>query len=357
MLGLVDDYAQLDGRQEAGVLGVLMLNAPDPDGTGIEDASLESLLRHGTLAEEIEDVGGRPCYVVEAVFEGLHYATIWLDAERDLLPVKKVVYGRDGSEASVVVVNEAVTFEETWSGETLWVPTQWEAQIRIGGELLRRSFTVDAESIVVNPEVEENEFRIDFPPGTTVMDRVAGLTYTISESGEAVEVVGEDLARVQADLEAQLSLPAEKRGTNARERPQRMSRTAPPVPDQDRISAPLPDGQSASEDGAGSGSRPALTTRAAAGVDESPQVAETRPATSSGQNAEVSRSYDTHTPPAGQAIATPATDGPVVPAPQPAANLMLWLVPPLILVALALLIVYARFQWRKASGRTHSEPR
>ncbi|MBU0640316.1 MAG: hypothetical protein KKB50_15735 [Planctomycetes bacterium] len=186
LIGIVDDSPALNGRLESGILATLMLNPPEPDGLGLSDGSLESLLQHGVLRDEREDVDGHLCHVVDAILDGVTYATVWLDAERDLLPLVRVVYGKDGEVVSKTIVKKAVGFEETSIGERAWIPAIWETQAQIRGQVVRSIYEADVESITVNPIVEDCDFRFDFPPGTRVTDRVAGITYTICETGEAI---------------------------------------------------------------------------------------------------------------------------------------------------------------------------
>ncbi len=184
-IGVISEGTNLNGLVESGVWGMMMLAAPQPGGFGIDDGSLESLLARGTLRGELEWIDGVPCHVVDATRDGVRYATIWLDAERDLLPVRRVVYSADGNMASEVTVDDAVFVDD----ESTWLPASWQTRFRARGETFSTQTVVHAESIELNGPIEDSEFAIEFPPGTAVADQVSGITYRVSESGEPGEVL------------------------------------------------------------------------------------------------------------------------------------------------------------------------
>lgn len=202
-LGFVDDGPTIHGRREAGVSDFFLWNPPTPEGIGIDDGSLESLLAHGVLRDEMEIVGDRRCYVVDAEKDGISYATVWLDPERDLLPARLQTYGYDGSVRAEAEILDAAAFP-TGSGGIAWIPLRWRHAMRIGGHLYEVTSTADGASIEVNPQFEPGDFRIDFPPGTLIQDRVSNTFYKISDSGEWEEQAPRDpesTARMQAAFE------------------------------------------------------------------------------------------------------------------------------------------------------------
>ena len=103
MIGVVREGDDVDRLSESGLWGVMMLGEPQPDGMGLDDGSLESLLAHGAVRDQLELVADTPCHVVDAFYEDVRYATVWLDVERGLLPMKRVGYGRDGNVSSMVL--------------------------------------------------------------------------------------------------------------------------------------------------------------------------------------------------------------------------------------------------------------
>lgn len=184
-IGVISEGTNLNGLVESGVWAMMMLAAPQPGGFGIDDGSLESLLARGTLRGELEWIDGVPCHVVDATRDGVRYATIWLDAERDLLPMRRVVYAADGSVASEVTVDDAVFVNDG----AAWLPASWQTRFRARGETFSTQTVVHAESIELNAPIEDSEFAIEFPPGTAVADQVSGITYRVAETGEPGEVL------------------------------------------------------------------------------------------------------------------------------------------------------------------------
>jgi hypothetical protein len=187
MMGVLREGADADGLQMSALWGVMMLGEPQPGGLGIDDASLESLLSRGTVRDQLEFVGETPCHVVDAYYEGVRYATVWLDVERGLLPMKRVGYGRDGNVSSAVTVDSVVFLE---AGQ-VWLPGSWQTEFQAMGETLRTHTVIEPESVKINPPVSDDDFRPWFPPGTTVSDLISGQAYRITDSGEIGEILYE----------------------------------------------------------------------------------------------------------------------------------------------------------------------
>jgi hypothetical protein len=183
-LGIVQESALYDGLTESGLWGVMLLGQPQPDGVGIDDRSMVSFLAHGTVRDHLELVTDRPCHVVDAYVEGGRYATIWLDVERDLLPMKRVGYGRNGNANSELTVDTVAFLEK----ERIWLPESWHGEIHVRGETLRTYTHLHPESVEFNPPVHDEDFRQEFPPGTIVADQIAGLTYRVTDTGGIGEI-------------------------------------------------------------------------------------------------------------------------------------------------------------------------
>lgn len=207
LIGVVDHAAQVDALEESGVLTAALLCAPRPGGLGVDDSSLESFLAHGVLLPEMERVAGQPCFVVEAYLGEVHYATLWLDAEMGLLPRRKVVIGHDGMISSWIEV-EATETHEVGAGRQMWLPTRWSSEVSMGGRVYHSYHETHAGSVVVNPAADESLFSIEFPPGTLVTDKVAGLTYLVGDGGEEIEVVANQTPALGAPPPATLIAPA-----------------------------------------------------------------------------------------------------------------------------------------------------
>ncbi len=187
MIGVVQEGTDVDGLTESGLWTVMLLGDPQPDGLGIDDRSLESLLAHGAVRDQLEPVADRSCHVVDAFYEGTRYATIWLDVDRGLLPMKFVGYGGDGNASTTTTVDSVAYLED----EGVWLPQSWRTEIQARGETLRSQTIVEPESVQLDPPVVDADFWPYFPPGTTVTDLIAGQTYRIAESGEIGEILYE----------------------------------------------------------------------------------------------------------------------------------------------------------------------
>ncbi len=189
MIGFVMEGTDVDGLSESVLWGVMMLGEPQPGGMGLDDGSLESLLAHGTVRDQLELVADTPCHVVDAFYEGVRYATVWLDVERDLLPMKRVGYGWDGNVSSTVTVGSVVFLED----EQVWLPESWQTEFQARGETLRNYTVIEPESIELDPPVTDEDFQPRFPPGTIVTDLISGQAYRIADSGEIGEILYERL--------------------------------------------------------------------------------------------------------------------------------------------------------------------
>ncbi len=186
-IGLLKEGADLHPLAESGLWGIMMWSPPHPEGLGIDDGSLVSLLKRGRVRGELELVGDRPCHVVDAFEEGVRYATVWLDVERDLLPMRRVTYGHDGQPVVEVTVETVVYLED----QDLWLPESWRTTLRLQGRTLTKRTVVHPESVEINPPLDEHDFAPRFPPGTIVTDQIAGLTYRVGPEGEPAEVLYE----------------------------------------------------------------------------------------------------------------------------------------------------------------------
>jgi thiol-disulfide isomerase/thioredoxin len=107
--------------QGRGFFDLMLLNPPRANGFGSDDQSLLSLLRSdlSLLREEMESVNGHRCYVLDVTHPSLGKTcmTVWLDADRGLLPIKHVYYfGKDLD----LIILEFVIEEAMELDEGLW---------------------------------------------------------------------------------------------------------------------------------------------------------------------------------------------------------------------------------------------
>ncbi|RMF71113.1 MAG: hypothetical protein D6744_18435 [Planctomycetota bacterium] len=190
-IAVVREGSELQPLVESGLWGVMLLGEPQPSGFGIDDGSLESLLAHGVLRDELEIVGDAACHVVDAYANGARYATVWVDVDRDLLPMKRVTYSVDGTPSATTTVEVAALLEE----DGIWIPQRWVTEMNIRGQTASLTTIVALDSVQIDPPVDDADFRIEFPPGTVVTDHIAGIAYVVSDNGgigQVVYEIGED---------------------------------------------------------------------------------------------------------------------------------------------------------------------
>lgn len=72
-------------------------------------------------------------------------------------------------------------------GDGLWFPIECEIR-NSAGDINKISVT----DVQVNPILDENEFELEFPPGTRVTDTITGKRYTVRPTQEQVDAVLED---------------------------------------------------------------------------------------------------------------------------------------------------------------------
>lgn len=184
-VGTIAAAQRSDVRAEGNVLGAALINPPQPNGMGVDDGSLESFLLHAEVAPETEVIDGSVCAVIHASREGVVFQTVWLDLNRDLLPIRRVGYGPDGLVNAMLEVKLAERFEEP-AGAAVWLPVEWTTWASIRDREFRSTYRADPDSIEINPAIADDRFSIAFPPGTIVTDEVLGAIYAVGPSGEHV---------------------------------------------------------------------------------------------------------------------------------------------------------------------------
>lgn len=188
--GVID---QRDEPTEQAAKDCIMLSAalflpPIQGGWGVDDGSVVSLLKHGVLREGTEVIDGRDCYVVDGVTEEhkggaiVPYTTVWLDIERGVVPLKRVLYAKGGVTSSESFLTGYQAFE-SGGGQVVWLPTRIEATAFRGDSKFQK--TVAVHDIAVNPDVDASVFRIEFPPGTNVIDTATGTRFVVSGGNSA----------------------------------------------------------------------------------------------------------------------------------------------------------------------------
>jgi hypothetical protein len=240
------------------------------------------------------------------------------------------------------------------SGEEVWVPTQWEQEIRIGGDVYTSSFEADVESIIVNPELEEDDFCIDFPPGTVVSDNIAGLMYSITESGDAVEIIAEQghdaaaQAKPQAQAKGDLESPGQEHAPHPGGGPREQRRGPSEARRRRQASAPPGDRPLRSADGGETEPSSEAGTQVVGGSEGSIGSSANREVTTSEQDPIRSkqRTRKQRSPEPRLAVA-PHDDSDDLDR-RSVAGLSVWVAPLLVAVGAALLAAY----WHRSSGRS-----
>lgn len=179
-IGIIEEGSSVNGLVESALWGVMLLGEPQPGGLGIDDGSLENLLENGIVRADPESVGDSRCQVVDAEFGGVRYATVWLDVQHDLVPMRRIGYAPDGSILTDVTV-DSLAFPENVQ---LWIPASWRTEFRARGTTFRSRSVVHVESIEFDPPIVADDFVIEFPPGTVVTDQIRGVVYRVAEPEE-----------------------------------------------------------------------------------------------------------------------------------------------------------------------------
>ena len=127
----------------------------------------------------LETVSGQLCHVVEVLLPGARDGVrqqikqvFWVAHDKGMCLMKYQEFWDDELDREIDVRQIAMA---KMNGAAIWYPRKaYRAIFREGGGMSRRELTVT--EFVPNIEVDENSFRFDFPMGTSVLDRVRGLS-------------------------------------------------------------------------------------------------------------------------------------------------------------------------------------
>ncbi len=193
---------------------LMLLNSPRPDGDGVSDQNLVSLLKsdRSHVREEMQAVNGHFCHVIDLVDPIFNRTrlTVWLDADRGFLPIKQVYYGGKGLQQVTIefVIEEAVELQEG-----MWFAVRGFKRARPAAEAIPegrwqvvRPIKVDGveegtPAIAVNTGVEDEFFDLwkSLPLGTTLQDMDVGVFWTIG--GDDFEGLADTLGSVLDGME------------------------------------------------------------------------------------------------------------------------------------------------------------
>ncbi len=194
-------WVDLDFYADAIGVGV----SDDDRARGIFLSSIvESRTPEWTVQPTLEVVDGTECHVLVS---GLFRNRIWIDpgigfavrfqelyqASKEMpkakFPLQARYFYRDFEKVRSGVYLpkkiEIVAYTPATAPESLWNQPTF-------------SQVIDAKKLAIGDDVDDRLFRFDFPPGTTVIDRVNDRFYRIGNSGEELDVlVGEGLNELE----------------------------------------------------------------------------------------------------------------------------------------------------------------
>ncbi len=170
----------LPGEQMCMLWSYMLLYRPQPYEKPDEPLIRFCFSDKSRARPQLEQVGSEGCHVVDSISPGRSkpYATVWLAADKGGLPMKFERYTQRFTKKLIVT---KVDFVETDTGK-IWFPEQ--ASKEIIDEYEYRLYRFHVQSLRVNIETTPDMFEVSFPPGTDVIDHVAGTYYTIGASGE-----------------------------------------------------------------------------------------------------------------------------------------------------------------------------
>jgi hypothetical protein len=107
------------------------------------------------------------------------FGTAWIDVERDALPMKLLFYGRDGSAAKTLEVQDATRLTGV-DGVFLWIPTKLKMTAKFGSKRdVEQDIEVESAQTHLNPQLTDDMFVVQFPPATLVNDLVANRVFRV----------------------------------------------------------------------------------------------------------------------------------------------------------------------------------
>lgn len=166
-------------------LAAAMMFPPRPGGFGMDDSSIVSFLRNGTLREQTEIIDGHTCYVVDASAKhidghAVKYATMWVDVERGVLPIQIEIFGDQEEVVTRQRISNVTEFRDMVA-MPVWLPARIEKEMRFPGTnaTIRQVIEAQTDLFQLNPEFTAESFRVEFAPGTVVIDTASDTSFTV----------------------------------------------------------------------------------------------------------------------------------------------------------------------------------
>jgi hypothetical protein len=115
------------------------------------------------LGEKVE-LRGQRCVLLRVATKAPEVRELWLDRERNYLPLREISYINDRPYLQI----DWLTYRQE---QGLWVPWSWQCQSLRQGQKVLSTDTCQALEVEVNRPIPAEEFILEFPEGTRVMDR------------------------------------------------------------------------------------------------------------------------------------------------------------------------------------------
>jgi hypothetical protein len=164
----------LAGEQMSMLWSYMLLNRRQPYERPDEPMIRSYFSDKSRVRPKLEQVSGQWCHVVDTTTgkKSKPYATVWLAADKNGLPMK---FERHSPRYTKRVIVTKVNSVETDTGK-IWYPEQATKDFNdIDGYRLYR---FHVQFLRANIETTPDTFKVSFPPGTDVIDTVAGIYYT-----------------------------------------------------------------------------------------------------------------------------------------------------------------------------------
>lgn len=129
-------------------------------------------------------------------FGGPYQRTLWLDPKRGFVVLRYATTNSAGVQTIKVDIDYA---QDRIHGA---VPSSWRIVCRDDNGWLRESSFSTVTEFAINPAIDDNEFRLEFPVNTLVTDRKSRARqqfYVVRENGAKRPVTGEEVAKASYD--------------------------------------------------------------------------------------------------------------------------------------------------------------
>jgi len=144
-------------------------------------------------------VNERSCLIMtnQVKGRGQERSSYWIDASRDF-SILRYIGSVDGH------VRVQLDVEYSQSGQTDWVPSNWILVRTASDGSLKESSVSKVVRFDINPSIDSEQFRLDFPPGTRVRDETSTSTpdYIMKDAGNKRVIRPEEIGSTYDELAA-----------------------------------------------------------------------------------------------------------------------------------------------------------